>query len=141
MDMYVGSKNEVIKARINKIFELKESIQFIINFQCVNRLKIIRDSIDDVTISDQIINNLNKALEKLIGVLETYEKLKQYQNRCNSGLSSKKDIKTKETLENCVDLFEDYILELEFPELTYREDFEKSVEDLKEFLSGESKTD
>ena len=58
MDMYVGSKNEVIKARINKIFELKESIQFIINFQCVNRLKIIRDSIDDVTISDQIINNL-----------------------------------------------------------------------------------
>ena len=139
--MYVGSKNEVIKARINKIFELKESIQFIINFQCVNRLKIIRDSIDDVTISDQIINNLNKALEKLIGVLETYEKLKQYQNRCNSGLSSKKDIKTKETLENCVDLFEDYILELEFPELTYREDFEKSVEDLKEFLSGESKTD
>ena len=139
--MYVGSKNEVIKARINKIFELKESIQFIMNFQCVNRLKIVRDSIDDVTISDQIINNLNKALEKLIGVLETYEKLKQYQNRCNSGLSSKKDIKTKETLENCVDLFEDYILELEFPELTYREDFEKSVEDLKEFLSGESKTD
>lgn len=126
----MGDNSKILKGkiqvRIENFFRYKEDFPFSINFQCIDVLKKMHENIDVCKFSIKELQKIEKTLNLFLALMENY-------------ISLVKEHKTKKSdaknVNECIDIFEDFIIGLNVPEMKNRENFEKSVKDFKSFLA------
>ena len=117
---------EKIQVRIETFFSYKEDFPFPVNFQCVDVLRKMNESIDVCKFSVKKLQKIEETLNLFLALMENYISLVK-EHKTQKG--------DEKNVNDCIDIFEDFIIGLNVPEMKSRENFEKSVKDFKSFLA------